>query len=179
MLLAVLLAILVITAGGWAIHSSKKQKAAPNSTDKPYTISSGGSKVDLSPATSQDQQYSDSRKDQITDTKPSDSTSPPSTSGSVTPLITYAEQSDSTVDVSAYIPGIVEDGGSCTLTATLDNTKVTQTNPAFMNAKTTNCKNFSVPVSEFSSSGIWNLKISYSSSSHTGTSAETTVTIKK
>ena len=89
----------------------------------------------------------------------------------VTPIISTWAQRDSTLDVNSFVQGIVEDGGTCTLTlvAKSDGTKVSQSRSAVSNASNTSCGVISVPLSKLST-GTWTATVSYSSSTSVGTS---------
>lgn len=95
----------------------------------------------------------------------------------VTPMFTDASQYGNTVEVRAYINGIVESDGTCTFTFTKDAKTITKTSASLTNPNYTNCETVSVPTSEFASKGTWQLKISYQSPKSQG-SASTSLEIK-
>lgn len=97
-------------------------------------------------------------------------TSNPVTTGpNVTPVITYFGKTDGRIEVDAFVPAIVENGGTCTLTITSNGGVVSnQTKPAYINAQATNCENFFVDSS--GSSTAWKAVVSYSSPTHNGSS---------
>lgn len=96
----------------------------------------------------------------------------------VTPIITSASQNGQQITVNAFVQGVVEEGGRCTLSVTRGTQKIVKTNNAFANSSTTDCVPFMIDRSEFSQSGEWFVAISYSSQSSYGTSAETKVNIQ-
>lgn len=99
-------------------------------------------------------------------------TTPATTGSNVTPVITYFGVTGSQVEVDAFIPAIIENGGTCTLTVTNGSTVVARaTKPAHSNAQSTNCENFL--INSAGSSSSWRAVVSYTSSSHNGTSGST------
>jgi cytoskeletal protein RodZ len=103
-------------------------------------------------------------------------TSTPSNLKAVTPIITYAGYSDpatkAEVEVDAFVPELYEDGGTCTMTAKKGSATVTKQQPANKQATTTNCQNFFISSSEFSS-GTWDVTVKYKSGTAEGTSGVT------
>ena len=89
----------------------------------------------------------------------------------VTPVISYVGQYDTLIEASAYIPGILENSGTCTLTVTQGATTVTKTSKATADATTTRCETFSFPRSELNAAGTWSAKVSYDSTTSKGASA--------
>jgi len=87
----------------------------------------------------------------------------------VTPVISYAGQYDASVEASAFIATIIEDGGTCTLTVRDGSKVVTKTSAGAADARTTRCNLFSFPAKELSA-GTWTATISYDSPTATGTS---------
>lgn len=96
----------------------------------------------------------------------------------VTPLITYGEHSGSSVEVVAYVPGIAEENGTCTMTASKDGKIVVKKVPASQNANTTDCQAFVVPRSEFPTAGKWDVRVVYQSPTAEGSSAVWPLTVK-
>jgi hypothetical protein len=72
------------------------------------------------------------------------------------------------VEVGGYVTGVVEDGGTCTLTLTKGGKTVTGSTKALPDASTTACGAVTVPGDEVSA-GTWRAVLSYSSAGHTGT----------
>ena len=87
----------------------------------------------------------------------------------VTPLITYAGQYGSQIEVGAYVSTIFEDGGTCTLT--LERSSVTKitTVSGVKNVNSVDCPTMSIERSQLSA-GQWKAIVSYSSTSSQGTS---------
>ncbi len=96
----------------------------------------------------------------------------------VKPLITFAEQVGDNIEAVAYVTGVSEEGGSCTLTATHGDQTVSKTVSASQNSSTTDCRAFLIARDQFPSSGDWEIKISYKSDSASGTSDPWQITLK-
>jgi len=162
--------LLGTAAVAYKIHTvgSKKQ---------PTTSSSDNSSthVDLSPATPQDQQDSDAHKQAIVQQQSQPYTT---ASSAVTPIISYAAQSGNNVEVDASVPGVVESGGTCTLTATLSGHTVTRTTTGIRNAQDTSCPAFILDRGDFPIAGDWSIQASYSSAAYNGSSKSQKLTIQ-
>lgn len=97
------------------------------------------------------------------------------------PVVATGEQVDVTVtftgwnstagevQVGGYVAGVVEDGGTCTLTLTKDGQSVTGSRPAAPDAATTACGAVVVPGDRVSA-GTWQAVLTYSSAAHSGSS---------
>jgi hypothetical protein len=154
----VLLIILLATS------SKKTASAADQST----------SHTDLSPATAQDKKEVEQHKDDLA--KQQGQQAPTPASSSVVPVITFSRGSQ-TLEVGSYVPGIVEDGGTCKLTAVKASTTVISQSTGVRNATNTNCT-FSVQRSKFPTSGDWIITVSYASATtQTGSSQSQEVNI--
>lgn len=106
---------------------------------------------------------------------PSPTTLPP---GVVSPFITSAgwDQANSGISVSAFVPSIVESGGTCTITATLGGVVTTDSYDATASATTTDCGTH-LMTSNTLTSGSWQVTVSYTSATSSGTSAASEVVI--
>jgi hypothetical protein len=71
--------------------------------------------------------------------------------------------------VGGYVAGVVEDGGTCTLTLTKAGVKATAVKSAAADATTTTCGRLRIPGTQLSA-GTWQAVLSYRSSGHTGSS---------
>lgn len=146
--------ILALAVGGYYYHSKHSTTPAKKTTSqKPY--------VNLSPATAAEKQPAQNNK-----LAPHPSTSSTnqtsSTSGQqVTPVIT----NDSPSNVRAYIPSIVEDGGTCTATYTQGSVSRTGSSTSVANVSDTVCPAISISGV---SGGVWTLTYTYSSSTSKG-----------
>jgi len=142
-------------------HTSSK-----NTTTKPSTQTG---------TTSQSSSTTTDKPNKTVDTKSADTPTGTGASQSDTSLvITDASQSGSRVEVRAYV-NTIEDG-ICTYTFTLANQKIVKQTSTLINGTTISCTTLDVDSSEFITSGTWQLKVSYQSSSST-TTAESTKTV--
>jgi hypothetical protein len=73
------------------------------------------------------------------------------------------------VEVGAYLAGVAESGGTCTLTLTGVAGTATAQVTAEPDAASTSCPTLAVPGAELSS-GTWSAVVSYASPSTSGTS---------
>lgn len=88
--------------------------------------------------------------------------------------LTTAGIYNGTVSAGGMVTNIVEEGGQCSYTFTNGFTVITKTSSTLVNPTSTTCKTVSFPSSELSQSGIWQVKLGYSS-----TAAEGVSTIKE
>jgi len=163
--------VVILVASVWitVARHSRNQKAAL-----------AGSVAEASKPTPAEQQVGNDQKQRDLDREKIDTA--PSPSGSqtqtVTPVITFADVSDGNLEVGAFVPGIYEDGGTCTLTAQNGGQTITVHAAALKTATTTNCRSLTIPVSSFPVKGTWSLTVSYSSATNNGTSAARSIEIK-
>jgi hypothetical protein len=165
--------VLVVLLGTFLLVRSHHHPAA---TSSPTTKTlADGSTVNLAPPTDEDKQAVDQHKDDLGNQQ----NTPPTPSGqNVTPVITVSGQSSDggPVEVRGFIPGIFEDGGTCTANFTLNAASVVKTSNAVKDATVTRCTNFSIARSEFSP-GTWTLTLEYTSAAHQGSSETTKVEV--
>ena len=178
-----LIGVLVIGAGAaaawWYYGHHPKNTVAVTSNDTP------GPTINYNPPTNEELQSAQQQKEDLikkqeqATTPPPASTPPETTTNNVTPIITYAGMADaSNVSVSAYVPDIVEEGGTCTMTATKGSQTVTKQVAAGRNAQYTNCPTFYIAKTEFTGGGTWSVKVAYSSSKHNGSSPAQNMEVK-
>lgn len=93
-------------------------------------------------------------------------TTPPAGLTTVTPFITYAGPGTDagTIEVAAFVPEVVEDGGTCTATITATGVKATA--PGYADASSTSCGLLVLPVAPAGQTIV----VSYSSATSAGTS---------
>jgi hypothetical protein len=92
--------------------------------------------------------------------------------GSVVPVIVTFHGWDpgaELVEVAGYVAGVIEEGGSCTLTLTRDGQTVTGTSEAVPAASTTDCGGVTVPGDQVTD-GVWSAVLTYESAAHEGSS---------
>lgn len=94
-------------------------------------------------------------------------------------FVVDANQYSDTVEVSAYIPTVIEDGGICKATFTNKSfSNVTGSSEGRRDAQTTQCNTIRIPRSSFGGNGTWSMTLTYESSTSSGNSSVTNVTIK-
>lgn len=103
-----------------------------------------------------------------------------SSNGNINVIITYAAENEKSVQVSSYVAGIFEDGGTCTLTLTKGSMVVTRTNTSVADATHTTCPTFTIDNSSNSvlDPGSWQAVVSYKSVSHSGQSDSKTIEVQ-
>jgi cytoskeletal protein RodZ len=92
----------------------------------------------------------------------------------VTPSITFAGYADGAkqqVEVDSFVQGALEDGGTCTMTATKGGQKVTAQSTGRANVSQTRCENIIVDRAKFPSGGTWSVVVTYESATASGSSA--------
>jgi hypothetical protein len=80
--------------------------------------------------------------------------------------------------VGGYVPGVVEDGGTCTLTLRRGDQTVTGTSGARPDAASTACGAVVVPGAELAN-GEWEAVLSYESPRHAGSSEPVTIEVAR
>jgi hypothetical protein len=160
----IILAVLILGLMGlgvWVLYTR----------DSGVAKDSGASKIDNTPATSQDQSFSDSKKEKQPVSNSGSSTNASSDQKKVEVTITtYNATDNGSLSVNGYVSGVVENGGTCILTLTDSASKsVTTTRQAIADATTTTCGESAVALSKLHS-GTWKAVLSYSSATSVGAS---------
>ena len=98
--------------------------------------------------------------------------------GSADVVLTFAhwDAGSASVQVGGYVGGLIEDGGTCTLTLTNGSQSLTVTAAASADASTTICGPLTVPGSQLAP-GSWRTVVTYHSATTTGTSDPAEVTV--
>jgi hypothetical protein len=102
----------------------------------------------------------------------------PSTSGDrVDVVLTYAafDAASGAVQANGFAAGVIENGGTCTLTLTRDGKEVTATSTAEADASTTSCG--LLETTDGLASGTWDAVLTYSSDDAHGKSGAMEVTV--
>lgn len=128
--------------------------------------------IDYSPAT--DEEKADSDRQKEVDAGRDDT--PPS--GDVTPVIVDASQYGDQIEVRSYVPGVIEDDGTCTIKIVKGQSTVTKQTTAVGDATNTSCGTVTIARSEFASAGQWTVVVSYSSATHNGSSQSATLEVQ-
>lgn len=163
--IAVVAALLFISIASIIAVTAGNDNQGKSVTTKPSSPSTG---YNLSPATEQEKTETQQHKDSL-NKPPEQSTNASGQKKQVSVIITSA----TTDNINAYVSGVLEDGGTCTATLTKNNTTITKTASAFSNVSTTSC----TPIKpEFPTSGIWTVRVNYSSAFAEGNS-QTTVEV--
>jgi cytoskeletal protein RodZ len=169
--------VVILLAGGfwwWQSHSKKP-------TQK-YTKTSTGYDVNLNPPTDEEKEETEQNKEKLSQEQEKEENQPPQpqpeSANKKTPFITFAGQEGQSIEVSGYVTGIFEDGGTCTATFTQNSRKITATSQGFKDADHTTCTPILVQRSQFPAGGTWSATLSYKSSQGSGTSEPRNVTIQ-
>lgn len=136
-------------------------------------------KLDLSPATKEDQARADANKERIVSQQEQQPSQPVSGKKSVNPVIADANQYGSEVEVRSFVPGIVESDGICTITLSQGTTVITKEVAAVQDATTTQCTKLKLARSEFSSNGTVTVVVTYSSAKSSGSSEPRTMELNQ
>jgi hypothetical protein len=94
-------------------------------------------------------------------------------------VVSYAavEPGGGAVEVSGFVPGVVEDGGRCVLVlGRTGRDDVIVEGQAFADAQSTSCALLSVPVDRLAP-GAWTARLDYRSDTSAGSSAPQTVDV--
>lgn len=145
-----------------------------NDTNTTTQGSTASETINYEPPTEQERQEANIRKEQIIQEQVQNNSS----TKFVTPIITDAGKYDSSVEVSGFMPGIIESDGTCVVTFKKGLLSVNKTVKAIPDASSTHCTNVIVSVSEFTEKGIWDVTISYSSSKSKGSSEAKNIDIQ-
>jgi hypothetical protein len=132
-------------------------------------------KIDLSPPTEAEIAETEQHKQNLAQ---KDSETPDSQNQNVIPVIGFLHQAENkNVEANGYISGVMEEGGTCTLTLTKDGTKVSESRKSLNDAQSTICGLIVIPREKLST-GEWKATITYSTSKYQGTSEERSVQVK-
>jgi hypothetical protein len=162
-ILAVVIAVVVI-GGGFALY-----KVRQSSQEPPTSAGAPPNTVNLNPPTEEEQATGNQQKDAVLESEKARNENNPSNGQKrqVTPVITSASESG----VSAYVPGVFEEGGTCTLTLKQGSQTVTRNSEGFANVQNTGCAPFTLNRGDFPSAGSWTATVSYNSSTAQGSSS--------
>lgn len=108
----------------------------------------------------------------------SDSSSTDQNLQTVTPVLSRWDAATDPVEVAGYVPGIFEDGGTCSYTFTRGSVSFTKTTSGFQDATHTSCAPADVNRSSFSQDGTWSVILKYKSVTSVGSSNEQSFTLK-
>ncbi len=102
------------------------------------------------------------------------------TTGTTNVIITSSQSSNGMIVVSSYVPGVFEDGGTCTLTLSNGKSTVKRTTIGISDANHTTCPTFTIDNTGHSalSSGTWQVNVAYSSSKHIANSLQSILMVE-
>ncbi len=148
---------------------------SPKPDAKNQTTGSTSSPINYNPPSAEEKKASDDQKQSNVARTKTDAS--PTVDDSAAVVISDASQYDDVVEVRAYITSLYDEAGTCTATFTKDGQTVSVENPAFKDAKTTQCGALNIARQKFSSGGNWQLSVTYTSGKISG-SASRAVTLK-
>jgi cytoskeletal protein RodZ len=164
-------AILLLVGGGWFFWQSRNASIPVTPT---VAENEAAVKTETQPqsevAPADNNENSESAKNGESTTTPTT----PSGKKQVTPSLTfvgYADGAKQQVEVDAFVQGVLEDGGTCVMTATKGGQKVTAQSTGRANVSQTRCENIIVDRSKFPSGGTWSVVVTYESATASGSSA--------
>lgn len=145
-----------------------------NKRDQTESNQQGGQTINLNPPSDAEKEAAKKTKDEAINGTPAKS----SNTATISPLISTWGQNDSkNLEVSGFIPGIVENDGKCTLVLEKDGEKVAVEKSARSDAQSTICGLFEVGSGQLNS-GVWKATLSYTSSKYHGTSDTVDMEVK-
>jgi hypothetical protein len=105
-------------------------------------------------------------------------TDEPVPAGQLSVVLSYLDWNDDVpgAEASGYVSGVVENGGSCTLTLTRNGQRVTVEGDAEADASTTVCGGLTVPRTSLTP-GSWSGVLTYESAGSSGESAAVTLEV--
>lgn len=162
-IIAAVLVVSSISALGYFVYIKPKM-------DKPSETPI--QKINLEPPTQQELKESESIKKNSVD--PSNTTS---NTSSVTVVVSNTYNDGTSLEIRAFVPGIIESNGTCMAELSKGSNKFSANSKAFADATTTQCETIIIPLANFAEKGTWNLNVKYTSSKSSGTSANTEVEI--
>src|SRR5688572_5096934 len=105
--------LIVLAAAGIFINKSRNTDTA----ESPQTTNDN-SGINYGPPTEEEKAQAEKHKEDLARQMAQGSQSSSSQKKQITPVITNASQSGQEITINAYIPGIFENGGTCTVTFT-------------------------------------------------------------
>ena len=168
--------VALVVAGGMVVAAAGGVYLAARSGDEPWTARADN--VVVAPSTDQDAApVTGSVVEPPAD--PEDVATDTATPAAAALQITFAGADDAAggVVVGAYIGGLIEDGGECTLTLSGNGKPVSVTTESVPDASTTSCGQLLVPYAEVAP-GTWTADVTYSSpGGHSVADARTTIEV--
>jgi len=101
----------------------------------------------------------------------------PSTKTSVSVAVSYADIYNGNLEVRAFTSDVIEGTGTCTVTATKGDARITESSTAFIDVSTTQCNPIYISQSRLSP-GTWIVTVSFSSPDKEGVSDKIKVAVQ-
>ncbi len=155
-LITIILAVLLIIASVAAYFIFFKKSDTFQGT-------AGVSKVNYGPPTEQEKKAGDTQKNAVVEQDKLDKQNTTNTNADVFISDASYYSDDNMVEVRGYITNVYENGGTCTATFTQGSQSVSTSSTGFQDAKTTQCGILNIARSKFTTTGTWNLTLTYSS----------------
>jgi len=168
----ILAAIIIILTG--FIGIGVKHFLSLNKSNTRDIVSKPLNPINYGPPTQQEKKDSEAYKDELL----VQSQSTIAYANEVQPLITTASQNNQIITVKGYVPGIVENRGTCIITLEKSSLKIVKKVEAAANASTTDCALFQINRDELNESGEWRVSIAYKSEKYSGTSQLRPLTVQ-
>lgn len=162
--LLVLAILVLITSTFIYIANHRNKTYVPNGAD-----------INYSPPTDEEKAAGDRQKESNIQQQDIDN-SQHSDSADAKVFITYAGVDENVIEVNAYT-NHYEDG-TCTITLSKGNEKLSKQTPAYRDASTTICTNPLINKSEVPSTGDWDVQVFFSSTSAKGQSSIQKISIR-
>lgn len=178
----IIISVMVLSVLAYGYFSYSKswwpfEQSAQNNTE---STSRGVNSIDYSGPTDEDIEHSQDGKKNSTETpnegleSDKDNTSA-KTSASIG--IAFADVVNSSVEIRAFTPSVIEGDGKCTAQLTKGSTEVTESSSAFIDSTSSQCQPIIIPISKFNQSGSWSLVVMYDSSTSRGISDSISVVL--
>ncbi len=174
-LFGLLVVTLLIVAIGAYLYAQRKSSTPMPPVNSPKPTGT----VNLEPATEQDKQAADNNKEDLinrNDRPPGQERG--DNRNVVKPIITYAGQYGPQIEVGGYVPGVFEEGGTCTAKFTNGSNSFSKSIKAIRSANSTDCPAMVASAEEFSPKGSWSVVILYDSTTSAGISDSRTIEVR-
>lgn len=143
-----------------------------------YSSHTPDTDINYSPPTEQEKAETDKHKESIASPENDKKTNKPPSNPGQQPNISVVITSATQDAVYAYVDGVFEDGGTCTATFTNGAKSFQKTSDGFTNVSNTQCAPIFVTPGDFTTPGDWQVTVSYSSSTASGTSKPLVVNMR-
>lgn len=157
--LLLIVALVLLGIGGVVYNQIRNAPSA----NKPLAEDiQSGEYINLNPPTEQEKRDAEENKKALAEDRPTPQPPTSNAKKQVAPEITFADRSE----VRAYVPGIFEDGGTCTATATKGTQTQAKSSEGFKNVSDTQC----APIEWALSGNGWSVVVGYNSKTAQGKS---------